>query len=328
MEVDVQQAAAQAHTDFLDTISKQVEAKHQQALQAACQKFEHKQAELRMRLEADHRKQIADLQGEHKAAEEAWEAMLARRGTDSQLFKYTVRGCEGPHLSGCVPRRIFEAEPDSALAHMYNGEWEYATDEQGRAVVNSNPAHWPIIIDWLSFGTVPTNPPAGLFSECRYWQLDRLLTVISPSVKPYAQYMNVVTTTVRNCRGFKAYTVIDRFAQLLDAAGSEKKHKSNDGDAIKIPFSAMGRDWSFDMTEGGSWLRMVSGREAMCGAMMLELGVSASNPKGICKEMEGGMKYSPGQRWGFGLRGEDLTHPGLLTCLGDLCISISVGFSK
>ena len=102
---------------------------------------------------------------------------------DSKLFRYSVRGGEGPQLSGCVPRQIFQAEPNSALAHIYSGKWEYATDGNGRAIVNSNPAHWPIIVDWLSFGTVPANPPDGLVSECRYWQLEGLLKALDGQAK-------------------------------------------------------------------------------------------------------------------------------------------------
>ena len=41
----------------------------------------------------------------------------------SKLFRYTVRGCERPDLSGSIPRQIFQAEPDSALNRMNNGEW-------------------------------------------------------------------------------------------------------------------------------------------------------------------------------------------------------------
>ena len=48
-------------------------------------------------------------------------------------------------------------------------------DEQGRAIVNSSPLHWPLILAWLSFGATPTNPSSKFISECKYWKLDRLL---------------------------------------------------------------------------------------------------------------------------------------------------------
>ncbi len=97
----------------------------------------------------------------------------------SKLFKFSVRGCCATSgLSGSVPHSIFLAEPASALAQAYSGQWDYAKDEEGRAVVNSDPDNWPIILNWLSFGTVPTNPTESLLSECRYWHLDRLLAAI------------------------------------------------------------------------------------------------------------------------------------------------------
>lgn len=67
------------------------------------------------------------------------------------------------------PHQVFEAEPDSALAHMYNGNWEYYKDNQGRANANSNPVHWPLILNWLSFGTIPTHPTEEFLSECSFW---------------------------------------------------------------------------------------------------------------------------------------------------------------
>ena len=102
-------------------------------------------------------------------------ARIARRSTDSRQLKYMVRGSQDPARSGSVPLAIFEAEPDSVLNRTYNGEWEYAQDAEGRANVNSNPAHWPLILDWLSFGAVPRHPTPAFVAECKYWQLNRLL---------------------------------------------------------------------------------------------------------------------------------------------------------
>ena len=109
--------------------------------------------------------------------------MLAQHKNDCKLFTFPVRGFEGPQLSGCVPRSIIQAEPNSAPAHTYNDKWGYATDDKSRAVINSNPAHWPMIQDWLSFGTVPKDPSGELISQCRYWQLDRLLAAIEAQSK-------------------------------------------------------------------------------------------------------------------------------------------------
>lgn len=118
------------------------------------------------------------MQAEHAADRAAWETMLAHRDADAKQFLYTVRGSELPGLSGSIPHQVFEAEPESALALMYNGRWEYYKDNQGRAIVNSSPAHWPLILNWLSFGTIPDHPTAETLSECSYWQLTNLLEAI------------------------------------------------------------------------------------------------------------------------------------------------------
>lgn len=125
----------------------------------------------------EHQKRL-DLQAQHDALIVQQEALQNRRATDGATFDYRVRGSQ---QTGSVPRHIFDREPDSALARMYNSEWEYAKDESGRANVNSNPAHWEIILDWLSFGTVPSKPSSELLSECRFWQLHQLLSRIEPT---------------------------------------------------------------------------------------------------------------------------------------------------
>ena len=90
--VDSRQAAAQAHARFLDSVTSDLAARYEAEKREACCKIEQEQAELRKQLEADHSKQIADLEAQHRATAVEWEAMLARRNNDSQLFKYTVRG--------------------------------------------------------------------------------------------------------------------------------------------------------------------------------------------------------------------------------------------
>lgn len=115
------------------------------------------------------------LMKQHEVVMEEAAEMTARRNKDSKQFTYTVRGHTTPALSGSIPHSIFEAEPGSALNAIYNGEWAYAKDDQGRAYINSNPAHWPLILDWLSFGSVPTHPSESFIAECQYWQLHNLL---------------------------------------------------------------------------------------------------------------------------------------------------------
>lgn len=97
--------------------------------------------------------------------------------------------CEGLSLSGSISHAVFEAEPDSALAHMCNGKWEYYKDDQGRAQVMSNPAHWPRILDWLMFKIIPAHPTgwptAEIISECRFWHLNRLQAAIDDKQDGY-----------------------------------------------------------------------------------------------------------------------------------------------
>ncbi|KAK9847001.1 hypothetical protein WJX84_005636 [Apatococcus fuscideae] len=58
----------------------------------------------------------------------------------SKQFRFVIRGYKGNQASGSVPMRIFDAEPDSALAQAYGGQWSHDRDADGWAVVNSNPA--------------------------------------------------------------------------------------------------------------------------------------------------------------------------------------------
>ena len=320
-EVGSRHAAAQAHAQYLDTLTSQLAGRYELEKQEACRKIEQQQAELRKQLEADHSKQIADLEAQHKAAAAEWEAMLTRRKNDSQLFKYTVRGCEGPQLSGCVPRHIFQAEPNSALAHIYDGKWSYATDEQGRAVVNSDPAHWPIIVNWLSFGTVPKDPPAGLVSECKYWQLDNLIAALSPAA-PDAPLFSVRTTKVDNNSGFSASTSVANFPQRLEAAASKNQK-------LGLPFSAVGRKWELHISSEGVYLHLASGAVLSSSAMTIALGIGLKMyTKSTRQVQRWSMKKSLG--WPFKDKDElqQLLHPALLCADGALEVSITLGFSS
>ena len=140
---------------------------------AACEK-------IALRLQAGFRQEKQQLIRQHKRAMAEAKEMTARRDRDQKQFAFTVRGHETPELSGSVPCNIFEAELASVLNKKYNGEWAYAKDDRGRACINSDPAHWPLILRWLSYGAVPdlTKCTSDFIAECRYWQLNRLLTEI------------------------------------------------------------------------------------------------------------------------------------------------------
>ena len=68
---------------------------------------------------------------------------------------------------------------------MTSGEWQCAPHDQG-ALVNSDPLHWPLILNWLSFGAVPdaSSVSSAFLTECRYWQLDRLLEQLEAAEPP------------------------------------------------------------------------------------------------------------------------------------------------
>ena len=256
-------------------------AQKQQAAQFRCEAAEKKtehasalaeESRLRRALEGTCAEQISSMKALHEGDKAHWETMLARRNRDSKLFTFTVQGCEGPGLSGCVPRQIFDAEPDSALAHIYNGEWEYTTDDRGRAVVNSDPAHWPIIIRWLSFGTVPDDPTPQLISDCKYWQLNRLLTAINAARNG--------KTSQGGCRfqahrvaldghyGFRAEACIPDFPQQLVQAANKRTW-------VTLPFKATGRDWVFKVNMRGAMdLQLAAGSALTIHQMRIDWGSS------------------------------------------------------
>ena len=169
-----------AHGRYLDSIAKTLEANYAADKEAACKLIREEEAKKRQDLESHFKKKQAETAAEHEAAIAEAEAMQARRISDSKQFTFIVRGCKGELASGSVPRQVFQAEPNSALAHIYNGEWEYAQDREGRALVNSNPLHWPLILDWLSFGAIPEHPSKAFISECTFWQLDKLIAAMQP----------------------------------------------------------------------------------------------------------------------------------------------------
>ena len=207
--MDVQGAAAAISLDEHDAVMEEKIAQLQHQHQQEIQKILKQQSHLRASLDSRHQTKLrcveqaaeaqtasalaqaakrsfqeAQLQRQAQAAAVAEATQAAQKRTaDGKQFTYAVRGSSEPHLRGSVPHCIFDAEPDSMLAQMYNGEWKYPCDEDGRALVNSNPAHWLQILDWLSFGSVPASPSPELIQQCRFWQLTNLLAEIDPPPK-------------------------------------------------------------------------------------------------------------------------------------------------
>ena len=198
-----------------------------------------------------HTQQLEDLKQKHAAALAEAEQAAQKRTADGKQFTYAVRGSSEPHLRGSVAHSIFDAEPGSILAQMYNGEWDYPQDKKGRALVNSNPAHWLQILDWLSFGIVPANPSPELVQQCRFWQLANLLAIIDPpaaAADPLADTFTLSKAdsydlTVRSdSQGCKARFVVDGHLHNF----CERQWDNSEDDDIRI--EAFGRCWMLSMS--------------------------------------------------------------------------------
>ena len=239
----VLQLAREAQAEQGEMLEK-AKADHERAIADVCHQFSSAAAELK----SQHSTAVAELKSQHAEAASEWTNAIARLDSDSKQFKYTVRGSSDPLLSGSIPRSILQAEPESVLARMYAGEWEYAKDDIGRAIINSNPKHWPVILDWLSFGTVPSHPSKGLISECEFWQLDKLLAAIATAAdmlysdidtaRPVADSHNldIKPVIINGHAGFSVNGMIHEFPKQLSAALDSHS-------PISIQFAAAGRDW-------------------------------------------------------------------------------------
>ncbi len=206
------------------------------------------------------------------------EAALARRQNDSQLFKYSIRGGTAPLQCGSVPLSIFQAEPDSALAHTYSEtENMSCKDEEGRVVVNSDPQNWPIILNWLSFGTVPENVSTSLMSELRFWRLDKLIAAINAECSsddhanqagPDSHNLHVAHVTIDGNVGFSVSGMIHQLPKLLSAADTRAK-------CFKLPFSAAGRGWYLGISQERCSLVLSSGPALTSELLKIDLGTGA-----------------------------------------------------
>ncbi|GAQ84015.1 hypothetical protein KFL_001730090 [Klebsormidium nitens] len=110
------------------------------------------------------------------------QAAGARKAENGNQFSFVLAGTG---QSGSVPRSYLESEPESLLNKMYNGEWDYARDEQGRALVNCHPERWAAILEHLATGTAPTERDQRLLDQARHWNLKRLvhaLEALTPGV--------------------------------------------------------------------------------------------------------------------------------------------------
>ena len=85
---------------------------------------------------------IAELEKELTQAREAG----ARRADARERFEYVLE-CSGQ--VGSVPRNILASAPESVLFKTFCGEWEYARDQDGRALITCHPKRWAAILEHL-----------------------------------------------------------------------------------------------------------------------------------------------------------------------------------
>ncbi|KAK9861759.1 hypothetical protein WJX84_005083 [Apatococcus fuscideae] len=77
------------------------------------------------------------------------------------------------------------AEPSCLPDRMFNGEWAFAQDSQQRAMINSSPLHWSLIIDWFELRSCATGSEPvlhlrmqGCFrGDTEQWAYEAFLTV-------------------------------------------------------------------------------------------------------------------------------------------------------
>lgn len=166
------------------------------------------------------------------------------------------------------------------LARMYNGEWEYAKDNRGRALVNSDHHHWPLILNWLSFGAAPDPScvsPAFL-AECRYWQLDKLLEQLDAAKPSTTHAVAHVETRKLTKNGFHDFT-------LSSLDGDQQRgfilegHFCNflerrEAASVRIDFEAYGSEWrcSFRLSTGRLAFSLLRGPPVCCPGFSFWLG--------------------------------------------------------
>ncbi len=296
---------------------------------------------LQKTLEVEHLQKIHQLLDEHAAASVG---TAQDKGID-ELFHFSVRGGNADQLSGCVPRKIFDAEPDSALTalvRLFPGKDSFATDAKDKAIVNSNPAHWPIILDWLSFGTVPQDPPAGLRDECKHWELGHLLAALllaeaqqrqgNAPEKSSSKNFQATREVVGSSLVLKAQVYLENFSRrlaALDASGSQK---------LQIPIQLAGRDCMLEIgkfsyrtgpqqVEAGLWRSSIRITEGRPVNITHAKSVWGSHATKIVKEEERG-GYLPNQMscsipWAE-MDNDKMMHPSMVTADGTMLVEISL----
>ena len=273
-----------------------------------------------------HATAMKQLESQHAAEANKQESMPARHSSDSKLFKYSVRGLSGHPFSGSIPRSVFEAEPNSALAQMYNGEWEHTKDAEGRAIVNSDPANWPLILNWLSFGSIPSSPSESLLAECRYWQLDKLLAAIDArnnidicTTRADNHSLTVQRAPVGAKDGFIINGLLHDLPKKLSTAGSSGLHPC-------ILFTLAGREWKLEMNNEHFKLTLITGPSLTTNHWKTKWG---SGSLAVTKWTSAAVLFPPSRgRWFDWRAGEmkRILHPCMLSVDGSLQLEMTLAF--
>ena len=311
-------------------------------LDAACTKTRDQFAAMLIEVKEELKLQYAsrvmqDAREQHDVPMAGANAPPVMRECNQRQLSFTVRGHETVELSGIVPCQIFEAEPDSILNKTYNGEWQYAKDAKGRACINSDPTHWPLILRWLSYGAMPSSPlcTSDFIAECNFWQLDNLLARIEqvhtseeqqqPAVVIEAdtdQQSSKVTQISKDRRiGFKMEGKIHNFIQQF--ASSQN---------VELQFAAYGAFWTFVVKEQGAYLSLVAGPRVQASDFSVSFGEGQGSWE-LCAATGADLEFAVGtggmgKTWLGVDNVENLQHYPYVDLHGSLLVTINMLFAQ
>ncbi|GAQ81719.1 hypothetical protein KFL_000890080 [Klebsormidium nitens] len=179
---------------------------------------------------------IARLEEEMRRRREAG----ARCADERDRFEY-VLALNGQ--TGSISRSVLASDPDSLLYKMYGGDWDYARDNEGRAIVTCHPQRWAAVLEHLATGGVPAERDPLLLEQARHWNLSRLVDGLE-ALNP-----GVIVTNDSDLMGF---TVRCTFTTLT-------KQMSTGTKSTRLTFSApQGRWWAVKLCERGVFLWSVT----------------------------------------------------------------------
>lgn len=154
---------------------------------------------------------------------------------------------------------MFQAKPDSVLNKTDNGDWALAKDDKGRACINSDPAHWPLIMRWLSLGAVPslTLCTSDFIAECKYWQLDNLLAARRLCAARQKQQFSSIMNVNTNEHSFKVvqYTDNGQDGFEMQARIHSFVERFRSKLVVEIRFAACGASWKLEVGHKGVFIQ-------------------------------------------------------------------------